>query len=191
MSGKQKKKKGCFTWILCLVAIYLIFGSGIISLKSSDNQVPKQADTTVRITNVITSKPATAATKQPATPSTSSPATEPLVIYLKYPELGEYGNYYIFNLFVEKATKEDMNTVIQCFVPAGTYTVTNIGKYPTFVYGYSKDTQITSAGWEEPVDGWVSKMLQVGDSCEVTVEEDYYIKLQQNDTFKLVQKSAN
>lgn len=146
------------------------------------------ATPTAKPTSTPTAAPTATATVQPT--ETVAPTAEPLVITLKYPDLGEYGRYYTFNENVAKATAEDLNTVIQCFIPTGTYTLTNEGKYPTFVFIYSEETRITDAGWEEPVDAWSSGMLKVGDACEITIEEGHYIKLLTNDTFRLVQKNT-
>lgn len=186
---KKKSRSGC----LVVIILFLLIGSrfGSIETKTvTPSATATKAAVTATPTVTTTKQPTTEPTIKPTATPTTEPTAEPLVIYLRYPELGEYGRYYTFNATVEKATKEDMNTVIQCFVPVGTYTLTNEGKYPTFVYVYSEETQITSAGWEEPADGWVSKMLQVGDSCETTIEEGYYIKLLDNDTFKLVQNNT-
>lgn len=180
----MKKKRGCGSLIfVCLVFVATL---GVLG-GDSGSSTPKATTTKAAI---VTKIPSVTISEKPTAKPTVKPTEKPLEIYLRYPELGEYGRYYVWNLFAERATKEDMYTVIQCFVPPGTYTVTNVGRYPTCVFVYSKETIITDVGWEEAVDGWASGILQVGDSCEVTVKEDYYIKLLQNDNFKLVQKNT-
>jgi hypothetical protein len=133
----------------------------------------------------VTTAPTLAATAIP----TAIPTEAPLEIVLTYPELGEYGVHYTFNANVEKAEESDKETIIQCFIPAGTYTATYEGNGPwSFVYIYSKETIISDFGWEEPADVWVSQQLKPGESCEIAIKEGYYINLQQNDVFKLVKK---
>lgn len=184
----MKKKGGCGSLVFVFIVFFATLGVlGGDGGSSTPKATATKAAIVTKIPSVtISEKP----TSKPTTKQTVEPTEKPLVIYLRYPELGEYGRYYVWNLFAERATKDDMYTVIQCFVPPGTYTVTNVGRYPTCVFVYSKETIITDMGWEEAADGWASGILQVGDSCEVTVEEGYYIKLLQNDNFKLVQKSA-
>ena len=180
----MKKKRGCgsliFVFIVFVATLGVLGGDG-------GSSTPKATATKAA---VVTKIPSVTISEKPAAKPTVEPTANPLVIYLRYPELGEYGRYYVFNAFVEKASKEDMNTVIQCYVPAGTYKVTNLSRYPTFVYTYSKETHITSAGWEEPVEGWASEMLKPSYSCEVTIEEGHYIKLLDNQHFMLVQKNT-
>ena len=180
MAKQQKEKKGCMQRLFRTLLIFagiLIF----LSLISSDSDKENQPSTQTTATPVIT-----ASTVPTATP-TITPTEEPFEIILKHPELGEYGVYYTFNEKVEKAEESDKETIIQCFVPAGVYTVTNIDRSPwTFVYVYSKETRISDFGWEEPAETWVSPMLKVGESCEVTIPEGWYINLQEQDHFKLV-----
>ena len=180
----MKKKRGCGS----LIFVFIVFVATLGVLGADSGSSTPKATTTKAA--IVTKIPSVTISEKPTAKPTVKQTEKPLEIYLRYPELGEYGRHYVWNLFAERATKEDMYTVIQCFVPPGTYTVTNVGRYPTCVFVYSKETIITDVGWEEAVDGWASGILQVGDSCEVTVKEDYYIKLLQNDNFKLVQKNT-
>lgn len=188
---KKKKTSGCFSklckGIFCIFCFLVIIS---FLNKNVDGQKKKQS-TTAAVTITATT---TVSHTEPPTIELSSSSTEEIVaepdeIVLKWPELGEYGVYYTFNENVKKATDSDKKTIIQCFVPSGVYTVTNIDCSPwTFVYVYSKETVISDSGWEEPAETWVSPMLKVGESCEVTIPEGWYINLQKNDNFKLVQK---
>lgn len=207
---QQKEKMGCLQriWhgiirlikcVLIFFGILLVIGF-IIGDSDKKNTTVEQPTATAVITSTVvpttTAKPTESPTVAP-TPTftkstteapTATPTKEPVEIILKHPELGQYGVYYTFNEKVEKAEESDKETIIQCFVPAGVYTVTNVDRSPwTFVYVYSKETIITDAGWEEPAETWVSPMLKVGESCEVTIPEGWYINLQEKDHFKLVQ----
>lgn len=185
---KVKKKAGCLTRLLQLFVVFIILvviaGMNSDKTNTSSNNVTVSPKNTVKATENPTASPANVQTED----SSAEPTTEPFTILLTYPELGEYGQYYTFNENVKKAEESDKETIIQCYVPAGNYTLTNEGKYPTYVFIYTKETVISKDGWEEPKDGWVSKILQVGDSCEISIEEGRYINLQENDVFKLVQK---
>lgn len=189
-SAEKKKFGGCFG-TLCKGIFYAVCFIVVLSLLNKDlNGQKKERPATAAVT--VTATAASSHTEPPTTELTSASTeetiAEPAEIILCYPELGEYGQYYTFNENVEKATEEDKNTIIQCFVPAGDYIVSNEGKYPNFVYVYSKETVISEDGWEEPADGYISPMLQPGESCDMTIKDGYYIKLLDNTSFKLTRK---
>lgn len=175
--SNQKKRK----WPIILLALILLAVVG----NSNSN------DTATTSTTAATKKPAMTQsatnTPVPEVKATEQPDA-PLTITLQYPELGEYGEYYTFNQNVMKAAESDKNTIIQCYVPAGKYTATNEGNYPAFILIYSRKTVINSSGWEEAAECWQSDMLQPGDTCDIEVPEDYYIKLFQNNVWKLVEQ---
>ncbi len=184
-SQKQtKKSKGCLgrsfkaiIWLLALFAIIGILGQNKKSQKT-ESTVP---------TATVTATATVMATKASATETpTKDPEKEEIVLH--YPDLGEYGRYYTMNGSVEKATDEDKETIIQCFVPAGDYLVINETKYPRYVNVYSEKTIITDMGWEEAADGYVSEQMQPGGSCKITIKEGYYIKLMDNTTFRLIRE---
>ena len=177
MSRQKKKRK----WPIILLALILLAAIGNSNSTDDSNTTATTTTKKPAITQSATNTPV------PDTKATEQPDA-PLTITLRYPELGEYGEYYTFNQNVEKAEASDKETVIQCYVPAGKYTLTNEGNHPTFVFIYSRKTVISSMGWEEPAESWASQMLQVGDSCDIEVKEDHYINLQQNDVFRLIEK---
>lgn len=187
---QQEKRSGCclvklVKWFLCFLVFSVVIALFVGNDSTKDTVEPTAAVTSSTATATVTEAP----TETPTDKPTETPTAEPFEIVLKWPDLGEYGVYYTFNENVKKAEESDKNTVIQCFIPAGVYTVTNIDCSPwTFVYAYSKETVISEDGWEEPADGWVSSMLKPGESCEVTIPEGWYIKLLENDNFKLVLK---
>lgn len=174
----KKERSGCclgklFKWIVygfALMVVLALFGS-----VNGDKDVAQP-------TAEVKAATSTAA-------PTAAPTEKRLEILLKYPELGEYGKFYTMNEKVEKAEESDKETITQYFVPAGTYTVTYEGRSPwSYVNVYTKETIITEYGWEECADCWISEQLKPGDSCEVTVPEGWYIHLNENDVFRLVQK---
>lgn len=189
---KQKNSSCClfsffrilFTFAFLLLVIGFI-GVGSVNKDTSGSSVTAKATATTKVTAKPTVAPTEKATEHP----TVEPTEKPLEIILRYPELGEYGRFYTMNEKVEKAEESDKETIIQCFVPAGTYIVTYEGRGPwSYVYMYTEKHVITEYGWEEPADAWVSQQLRPGDSCEVTVPEGWYIHLNENDVFSLVQK---
>ena len=187
MGCLQRLIHGIFRFVkgvLIFFGILLVIGF-VVGDSDNENATVEQPTATAVITSTVAPTPTL--TKPATEAPTEAPTKEPVEIILKYPELGQYGVYYTFNENVDKAEEADKETIIQCYIPAGKYTLTNEGKYPTFVYINSRETVSSSLGWEEPAETWVSQMLQVGDSCEITVAEEHYINLQQNDVFKLVE----
>ena len=177
--SNQKKRK----WPIILLALILLAAVSNSNGTNNSNTATTTATKKPAITQSATNTPV------PDTKATEQPDA-PLTITLRYPELGEYGEYYTFNQNVEKAEESDKHTDIQCYVPAGKYTVTNEGKYPAFIFIYSRETVISSMGWEEAAECWQSDMLQPGDSCDIEVPEGHYIKLLQNNVWKLVALSS-
>lgn len=175
--SRQKKRK----WPIILLVLILLAAIGNSNSKDDSSATTTTTTKKPAITQSATNTPVpdTKATEQPDAKQT---------ITLRYPELGEYGEYYTFNQNVEKAEESDKNTVIQCYVPAGKYTATNESKYPAFIFIYSRETVISSMGWEEAAECWQSDMLQPGDSCDIEVPEGHYIKLLQNNVWKLVER---
>jgi hypothetical protein len=163
----------------------------VIGFIAGVDEDTKSVSNTARptVTTKATAKPTVSPTEKATEHPTVEPTEKPLEIILRYPELGEYGRFYTMNEKVEKAEESDKETIIQCFVPAGTYIVTYEGRGPwSYVYLMTEETYISEDGWEEYADVWVSKQLKPGDSCEVTVPEGWYIHLNENDVFSLVQK---
>ena len=183
---KEKKKSGCIGRIIKILFSIMV----LIAIAAGAGNSNKDKNTS---TAIPTTQPTAKATIQPTAKVTETPQAkqteEPLTIILKYPELGEYGRYYTMNDKVKKAAESDKETIIQCFVPAGSYIVTYEGKAPwSYVNVYTEETVITEDGWEEYADTWISKQLKQGDSCEVTVPEGWYIHLNENDIFRLVEE---
>ncbi len=106
---------------------------------------------------------------------------EKLIIELVAGEQGEYGKMVSYN----KGTEFEENFYAY-FVPAGTYKVTNTGKYMNQINVYSDKTQITEEGWEEPAEVGMVKLLDVGKSDTITVKEGQHIDIgAENGYFKL------
>lgn len=116
-------------------------------------------------------------------PTESSKIEEKLVIELVAGEQGEYGTLVTFN----KGTEFEQ-TVIAYHIPAGEYTVTNIGEYMNQFNIYSDETHITDEGWEEPAEGIFVKLMDVGATEDFTIEDGQYIKIVEPGKFKIEQK---
>lgn len=98
-------------------------------------------------------------------------------------EAGEYGQLITYN----KDTEFE-ETFYAYYVPAGTYTVTNIGEYMGQINVYSDETVITEAGWEEAKSTGAVKSIDVGESDTITVEAGQHIEIIEPDVFELVKQ---
>lgn len=164
----------------------------LASCSSGTSETPTQVETQPSTSattseNVETGEEETAAetTAELETEAEATKAEETLSFELKAGEPGEYGKEYIYN---EGTEFEDKNYVY--FVPYGTYKITNIGDYMTQVNVYSDEKRITEEGWEEPA-GTECKLIDVGETIEMTVYKDYHIDINEPTYISLEQISSD
>lgn len=98
-------------------------------------------------------------------------------------EAGEYGQLITYN----KDTEFE-ETFYAYYIPEGTYTVTNAGEYISQVTVCSNEKVITDAGWEESESVGDVKLIDVGESDTITVEEGYHIEIIEPAVFELVKQ---
>ena len=110
-------------------------------------------------------------------------AEEKLEIELVAGEQGKYGTPITFN----KGTEFEQ-TVIAYHIPAGEYTVTNIGKHMNQFNIYSDETHKTEEGVEEPAESIFVKLIDVGASEDFTITDNQYIKIVEPGKFKIKQR---
>lgn len=97
---------------------------------------------------------------------------------------GENNEY--AELLTMNAGTEFEETQYVYYLPAGTYTATNINEnYPGQINVYSRDISVNEEGLEEPAETFFVKLLQVGESTEVTINKDQYIEIHEPDQFEL------
>ena len=78
--------------------------------------------------------------------------------------------------------------MIAYHIPAGEYTVTNIGKYMNQFNIYSDEIHKTEEGVEEPAESIFVKLIDVGASEDFTITDNQYIKIVEPGKFKIKQK---
>lgn len=98
-------------------------------------------------------------------------------------EQGEYGQMITYN----KGTELEENFYAY-YVPAATYTITNIGEYPCQINIYSNETHKTEEGWEEPAETFFVKLLDVDVSENITIENGQHIEITENSKIKFEQQ---
>lgn len=105
-----------------------------------------------------------------------------LTITIKGNELGEYGKKITYN-----KGKDAEETVNAYYVPAGTYAVTNTGKYKGQFNVYSDEIVVNENGYEEYADGNAT-LLDVGETSTITIKQGYHVEIMKQDSFELVQQ---
>lgn len=120
------------------------------------------------------------ATTSPASVETDEPV-ESFTIELVASKAGEYGE-----LFTLNGGTEFEETYYIYRVPAGTYTVTNVGEYTGQFNVYGETVYVTEDGWEELSDVFYVKLLDVGQSDTVEIGEGQIIEIHEPDQYTLV-----
>lgn len=86
-------------------------------------------------------------------------------------EAGEYGKSLVYN----KDTEFE-ETIIAYYIPAGTYTITNIGDNSDQLNICSDEKAVSAAGWEEPAEA-VAKLVDAGESATLTISDGQHIEI--------------
>ncbi len=145
-----------FYVVIAAMLIYLMFGSNDKS-KDADKTLSKDWDKTSTIAE-----------------TTNTPIKEnsKLEFELVAGEQGDYGKIITYN----KGTEFEENFYAY-YIPAGTYTVTNVGKYMDQINVYSDQIKKSEDGWDEPAEVYVVKMIDVNKSEVITVENGQHIEI--------------
>ncbi len=98
-------------------------------------------------------------------------------------EIGEFG----FEKTLNKGTEFE-ETQIVYHIPAGTYTVENLGEYQGQIEACSDKTHLTDEGWEEPVETKSVLIVKPGETVEFSIEDGYYLEAQVNGQLKFTKK---
>ena len=104
-------------------------------------------------------------------------------------EVGDYGEKIVFN----KGTDMEIERIYY-HIPAGTYTVTNVGEYMSQVNVYSDEIHKNEDGWEEPVVAYENQMLDVNKSTSITIDDSQAVYISEPAKFKFegsIVKSSN
>ena len=104
----------------------------------------------------------------------TEPATEPLTFVLT---AGEYGKLITYN-----KGSEFEESFYAYYIPEGSYTVTNKGKYMRQVSVYSNETHIKEDGWQE------AESFDVSNSDTISVGADQHILIAEPSVFVFVQQ---
>lgn len=167
MAKNEVKKKWYKKWWIWAIIVVVIFAAA--SGGNNDDVSAKEDETTVSDIN------------ETQTDTTEDVVDEqPLSFELIAGEQGEYGE-----LFTINKDTEFEETYYIYRIPAGTYTVTNIGEYMNQFNVYGETVYVTEEGWEELSDVFYVKLLDVGKSDTFTIEDGQIIEIHEPGKFLL------
>lgn len=162
-NNKVKKKWYQKWWIWAIVIIAFLSAT---SNKNKDDAPLEDND--VSISDMLNND-----TNETETDASEDTVDEqPLTFELVAGEPGEYGE-----LFTINKDTEFEETYYIYHIPAGTYTVTNIGEYMNQFNVYSDEYVINEDGWEEIAEAYYVKVLNPGESDTFTIEEGQHIEI--------------
>ena len=175
-------KKGWFWAIVCCLLLWKIicfFLFIAIFFSGSDDSQKTEVVATTEVIVESTAEQATEAIESTEAIETIEATEEALIIELIAGEPGEYGELFTMN----KGTEFEETYYIY-HIPAGTYRVTNIGKYMNQFNVYSDEVHVVD-GWEEPAEVIYVKLLDVGASDTFTIEDGQHIEIHGPGGFRL------
>lgn len=161
-------KKWWFFLIIGVVLVSAIFGSNEDNKPSDGNDETSSLAGTTDSTENVTS-------------NTTEQAR--LTFELVAGKQGEYGKMISYN----KGTDCEEN-FYAFYVPAGTYKVTNVGKYMSQINVYSNEIVKNDKGWEEPAETYFVELIDVNKSTTVTIKDGQHIEIAEPSVFKFEQQ---
>lgn len=159
MANNKPKKKWYQKWWIWAIIVVVIFAAA--SGGNNDDATAKEDETTVSDINETQTDTAKDVVNE-----------QPLSFELIAGEQGEYGEL----ITVNKDTEFEEVFYIY-HIPAGTYTVTNIGEYMNQFNVYSNEYVVNEDGWEEISEAYYVKVLNPGESDTFTIEEGQHVDI--------------
>lgn len=171
---KKPKKEVAKAFIIGVI-FFIMFVVGITSFPKSETDDDGNNSS---VNTTVQSDAETSTAQEQST--TAAQKAESVSIELIAGEPGEYGELLTLN----KDTEFE-ETYYVYRVPAGTWLVTNTGKYMDQFNVYGETVYVTDAGWEELSDVFFVKVLDVGESAKVTIEDGQIIEIHEPGSFTL------
>lgn len=175
--GKKSKRN-----IIIIIVIVLLFLSAIGNCSGGNKSSSSSSSN---------SAASTAASSESSSDSESSessldtaPQPEKATIELVAGEAGEYGRELIMSAGTDLEEK-----LVVYYVPAGTYSVENLGRYRTQVNVYeSEGIKHGENGYDEYTGGSNILVLDAGKTGDITVPEGWFIEIHEPDHIALTAK---
>lgn len=181
-STKAKKPFYKKWWFFAIIGILLI--SVISGLGDEDDKLTNDSNGNSSIVETTVEDENTSVDETAGSEITEEPLQEEkLVFELIAGQQGEYGKMITYN----KGTEFEEN-FYAFYIPAGTYIVTNTGKYMSQLNVYSDEIAKNDAGWEEPAETYFANLVDVNSSVTVTIKEGQHIEIAEPSNFKFEQQ---
>ena len=171
---RKKEMKPTIKYSIIAIAwiVYLIIGLTGDSTNENSN-----------ITTDTESTPITSVSSE-TTIVTESSSDNLLSSFTITPETkGEYG----FEITLNAGTEFE-ETQIVYHIPAGTYSVTNLGEYQGQIQACSDKTIVNDDGWEEPENLGQVSVIKPNETIDFTIEDGYYLEVHLNGNLEFKQK---
>lgn len=180
---RKKDMKPAIKYGIIAVAWLIYLAIGLNPNNNNDssrtsNEIPMTTTVTTAATTVSEMTEASVVTTEE---TSSQPAGLSFIIIPE--EKGEYGFKNTLN-----AGTEFEETQIVYHIPAGTYSVTNLGEFPGQFQACSDETHITEDGWEEPASIGDVVAIKANEQADFTIEDGYYLEVHLNGKLEFVQK---
>lgn len=178
MANNKVKKKWYQKWWIWAIIVVII----IVAASGSNNDDVDKPDDNNEVVNTDTQLSNEGEKEEDTTEDTTEDVSEeePFSFELIAGEQGEYGE-----LFTINKDTESEETYYIYHIPAGTYTVTNIGEYMNQFNVYSDEIVVNEDGWEEVAEVYYVKVLAVDESDTFTIEDGQFIEIHEPGKFLL------
>ncbi len=161
-SVKKAIYKRWWFWVIIVLLVFGIFGS-MGGNKDEEAVTPTNQETATQ------TEQETEATKE--------------VITLTAGELGDYGKETVMNEGTDMPEE-----LIVYYIPAGDYTVKNVGEYPTQVNVYEGFARDESTGYDDYTNGNSTPMIEVGETADINVPDGWFIEIHEPTVIELEKK---
>lgn len=161
---RKKDMKPILKYGIIALAWIVYIGIGISGNSSDSTETPPATDTAVQ-------------------EETSEEGSSAEAITLTAGELGDYGKEIVMN----EGTDMEENLVVY-YVPAGDYTVTNVGDNMTQVSVYEGFARDESTGYDDYTAVGDTPTIEAGASADINVPDGWFIEIHEPAAIELVAK---
>lgn len=171
---KPNMKKGLIALLVFFISFILV---GVTApKKDTSSEKSEEADEKVEDTTEVVEN--TEDAKEDKEPTEEAESIE-----LIAGELGEYGK----EITMSEGTDLEENLIVY-YVPAGTYTVENVGDYMTQVTICEGITSNSETGYDEYTSVGDVKMIDKGATADIEVPDGWFIEIHEPTHIKLTSK---
>ena len=172
---KQKRK----VWLICLAVAVVAFIAFAATIESTEDK----EETAIENTEDADSETDVNSEEQVADTEDSDETSDSEAIELIAGETGEYGR----EVVMSEGTEFEEHLIVY-YLPAGTYTVTNLGEYRTQVSVYEGFAKNDETGYDEYTNTGDIVLLDVDGTDEIEIPEGWFIEIHEPTHISLVAK---